>query len=118
MVDVINTRFGSRGTVIDVACGSGLYGQYLSQKFSAVYAIDYDETLCQNARNTGGYREVFCDRVENLGAHTNGVDSIFCSEFIEHVDNRQLRSVLNVLEATAHEECCHCSKSPLAAFSS
>jgi SAM-dependent methyltransferase len=104
MVNIINTRFRARGSVIDVACGSGLYGRHLQAKFDSVYAIDYDETLCQAARASGDYSEVYCDRVENIRAHTNGVDAIFCSEFIEHVSNDQLRTVLDVLEATAREE--------------
>jgi hypothetical protein len=47
---------------------------------------------------------VICDRVERLLDHMAAVDVVFCSELLEHLPNRQLPAVLEVLEAVARRE--------------
>ena len=104
MVDIIASRFVGTGSVIDVACGSGLYGKHLAKRFRSVFAVDYDAALCAAAEATTDYDKVFCARVDQLSSYLPRVDAIFCSEFIEHVANESLRDVVGELEAVAHEE--------------
>lgn len=104
MVSIISQHLGSYNKVIDIACGSGLYGNYLKSKAKKVYGIDYDPVLCKNASSTGAYDKVFCDKVENTKKYIKSVDAIFCSEFIEHVDNEDLNTTLNVLEDITNEK--------------
>jgi SAM-dependent methyltransferase len=101
IVAVIDREVDGAGTVLDVGCGSGLYGPYLRRRAGAVTGIDHDPALCEHARATGAYDQVICDRVERLRDHVTAADVVFCSEFVEHVPNRELPALLDVLEAVA-----------------
>jgi SAM-dependent methyltransferase len=90
--------------VLDVGCGSGLYGPYLRRRAATVIGIDHDPALCEHAAATGAYDRVICDRVERLLDHVAAVDVVFCSELLEHLPNRELPAVLDVLEAVAGRE--------------
>jgi len=104
MVAVIDRELDGDGSVLDVGCGSGLYGPYLRRRAATVIGIDHDPALCGYAGATGAYDRVICDRVERLLDHVAGVDVVFCSELLEHVPNRELPAVLDVLEAVAGRE--------------
>src|SRR5215218_1593308 len=101
IVAVIDRELDGAGLVLDVGCGSGLYGPYLRRRAAAVVGIDHDPALCERARATAAYERVICDRVERLLRHVTAADAVFCSEFVEHVPNRELPAVLDVLEAVA-----------------
>lgn len=98
MVEIIGRHLAGHSTVLDVACGSGLYGPHLREVVPVVYGIDHDEALCAAALATGAYERVANDRVERTTAHFDEVDAVFCSEFLEHVPNERLRGTLDVLE--------------------
>jgi SAM-dependent methyltransferase len=101
MVAVIDRELDGVGSVLDVGCGSGLYGPYLRRRAATVVGIDHDPALCEHAAATGAYDRVICDRVERLLDHVAAVDVVFCSELLEHLPNRELPAVLEVLEAVA-----------------
>jgi 2-polyprenyl-3-methyl-5-hydroxy-6-metoxy-1,4-benzoquinol methylase len=101
MVAVIDRELDGAGSVLDAGCGSGLYGPYLRRRAATVIGIDHDAALCEHAAATGAYDRVICDRVERLLDHVAAVDVVFCSELLEHVPNRELPGVLEVLEAVA-----------------
>jgi 2-polyprenyl-3-methyl-5-hydroxy-6-metoxy-1,4-benzoquinol methylase len=101
MVAVIDRELDGVGSVLDVGCGSGLYGPYLRRRAATVIGIDHDPALCEHAAATGAYDRVICDRVERLLDHVAAVDVVFCSELLEHLPNRELPAVLDVLEAVA-----------------
>jgi SAM-dependent methyltransferase len=101
MVAVIDRELDGVGSVLDVGCGSGLYGPYLRRRAATVIGIDHDPALCEHAAATGAYDRVICDRVERLLDHVAAVDVVFCSELLEHLPNRELPAVLEVLEAVA-----------------
>ena len=73
--------------MLDVACGSGLYGPHLKAEVPIVYGIDHDPVLCDTADANGAYDRVVCDRVERSAQHFDRVDAVFCSEFLEHLPN-------------------------------
>jgi SAM-dependent methyltransferase len=104
MVAVIDRELDGADSVLDVGCGSGLYGPYLRRRAATVIGIDHDPALCEHATATGAYDRVICDRVERLPEHVAGADVVFCSELLEHVPNRELPVVLEVLEAAAGRE--------------
>jgi SAM-dependent methyltransferase len=101
MVEIIGEYLGGMTSVVDVACGSGLYGPHLAEIVPTVYGIDHDPELCDNARSTGAYERVACDRIEQMGEHFDGVDAVFCSEFLEHVPPSELRGIVEAIEAVA-----------------
>ena len=98
MVEVIGEHLGGEASVLDVACGSGLYGPHLKAEVPVVYGIDHDAVLCENATTTGAYDRVVCDRVERSAQHFSDVDAVFCSEFLEHLPTEQVRSTVDALE--------------------
>jgi SAM-dependent methyltransferase len=104
MVAVIDRELHGADSVLDVGCGSGLYGPYLRRRAATVIGIDHDPVLCEHATATGAYDRVICDRVQRLPEHVAGADVVFCSELLEHVPNRELPTVLDVLEAAAGRE--------------
>ena len=104
MVAVIDRELDGAGSVLDAGCGSGLYGPYLRRRAATVIGIDHDPALCEHAAATGAYDRVICDRVERLLDHVAAVDVVFCSELLEHLPNRELPGVLEVLEAVARRE--------------
>jgi SAM-dependent methyltransferase len=104
MVAVIDRELDGTGSVLDVGCGSGLYGPYLRRRAATVIGIDHDQVLCEHAAATGAYDRVICDRVERLLDHVAAVDVVFCSELLEHLRNRELPAVLEVLETVAGRE--------------
>jgi SAM-dependent methyltransferase len=101
MLALIERELAGAGSVLDVGCGSGLYGPALRRWAGRVLGIDHDPVLCRRAESTGAYERVICAPVDRLGAHLDRVDVVFCSELIEHVPNRELRATLDTLEAAA-----------------
>jgi len=98
MVEVIGEHLRGATSVLDVACGSGLYGPYLKAEVPVVYGIDHDPVLCESATAAGAYDRVVCDRVERSAQHFTNVDAVFCSEFLEHLPNEQVRPTVDALE--------------------
>jgi SAM-dependent methyltransferase len=102
MVEVIAEHLRGESSVLDVACGSGLYGVHLKAEVPVVYGIDHDAALCDAATATGAYDRVVCDRVERSAQHYTRVDAVFCSEFLEHLPNEQVRPTVEALEGITH----------------
>ena len=104
MVALIDREVGGARSVLDVGCGSGLYGPALRRRAGAtgtVLGIDHDPVLCRQAEATGAYDRVLCAPVARLGALVDRVDVVFCSELVEHVPGPELRATLDALEAVA-----------------
>jgi SAM-dependent methyltransferase len=101
MVALIERELAGAGSVLDVGCGSGLYGPALRRQAGTVTGIDHDPALCRQAEATGAYDQVICAPVARLAGHLDRVDAVFCSELLEHVPGRELRSTLDTLEAAA-----------------
>jgi SAM-dependent methyltransferase len=101
MVALIDRELAGTGSVLDVGCGSGLYGPALRRRAATVTGIDHDPALCRQAEATGAYDRVLCVPVTGLADHTDRVDVVFCSELVEHVPNQELRATLDALESVA-----------------
>jgi SAM-dependent methyltransferase len=101
MVALIDRELVGAGSVLDVGCGSGLYGPALRRRAASVTGIDHDPVLCRQAEATGAYDRVLCAPVADLAGRLDPVDVVFCSEFVEHVPGPELRSTLDALEAAA-----------------
>jgi SAM-dependent methyltransferase len=101
MVALIDRELAGAGSVLDVGCGSGLYGPALRRRAATVTGVDHDPALCRQAEATGAYDRVLCVPVAGLADHIERVDVVFCSELVEHVPNRELRATLDDLESVA-----------------
>jgi SAM-dependent methyltransferase len=101
MVGIIDRYLVDCSSVLDVACGSGLYGPALRRRVPSVIGVDSDPVLCAAASDRGVYDQVVCDRAQNAGAHLERVDAVFCSEFLEHVGNAERAGLLGTLETIA-----------------
>ena len=104
MVALIDREVGGARSVLDVGCGSGLYGPALRRRAGAagaVLGIDHDPVLCRQAEATGAYDRVLCAPVSRLAELVDRVDMVFCSELVEHVPGPELRATLDALEAVA-----------------
>lgn len=99
IVEIIQTYLAHTQTVLDLGSGSGIYGETLSQQNNSVTGYDYDPALCKAALRTQQYSAVICDDAANLLSHITSVDVIFCSEFLEHISNTNLRTVLDDMES-------------------
>lgn len=86
-------------SIIDVACGSGLYGPALAERAAMVDGLDVDATLTETARATGAYRRVMTAPAAHLATLEAGAYEVgFCSEFLEHVSNDDLDGVVAAIE--------------------
>ena len=104
MVALIDREVGGARSVLDVGCGSGLYGPALRRRAGAagiVVGIDHDPALCRQAEATGAYDRVLCAPVSRLGELVDRMEVVFCSELVEHVPGPELRATLDALEAVA-----------------
>jgi len=104
MVALIGREVGGARSVLDIGCGSGLYGPALRRRAGAagtVLGIDHDPVLCRQAEATGAYDQVLCAPVSRLGELVDRVEVVFCSELVEHVPGPELRATLDALEAVA-----------------
>lgn len=99
MVKIIDEYLPKDGTLLDLGCGSGLYGRYLRSKSRKVIGLDNDKELCKKAKSTHQYDHLLCDDVLNLEKLLSNIDGIFCSELLEHIDNKSIMSVLRQMEA-------------------
>jgi SAM-dependent methyltransferase len=98
MVEVIVEHLRGQRSVLDVACGSGLYGPHLRAEVPVVYGVDHDPVLCDTAVAAGVYDRVVCDRVERSAQHFDRVDAVFCSEFLEHLPTADVGPTVRALE--------------------
>ncbi|RJO60537.1 glycosyltransferase [candidate division WS5 bacterium] len=98
MVKIIDEHFPKSEVILDLGCGSGLYGKYLSLKSKKVIGLDNDKDLCKKAKSTQYYDNVVCEDVLDLEKLLSNVDGIFCSELLEHIDNNSLIPVLKKME--------------------
>ena len=101
MVALIGREVAGARSVLDVGCGSGLYGPALRRQASVVLGLDHDPVLCRQADATGAYDQVICAPVARLTDHVGRAEVVFCSEFLEHVPRGELRATLAVLESVA-----------------
>ena len=101
MVALIDREVGGARSVLDVGCGSGLYGPSLRRRAGTVLGLDHDPVLCRQAEATGAYDRVLLAPVARLGELVDRVDVVFCSELVEHVPGPELRATLDALEAVA-----------------
>ena len=101
MVALIDREVGGARSVLDVGCGSGLYGPALRRRAEVVLGLDHDPVLCRQAEATGAYDRVLCAPVSRLAELVDRVDVVFCSELVEHVPGPELRATLDALEAVA-----------------
>jgi len=101
MVALIDREVTGARSVLDVGCGSGLYGPALRRRADVVVGLDHDPVLCRRAEATGAYDRVVCAPVARLGELVDRVDVVFCSELVEHVPASELRATLDALEAVA-----------------
>jgi trans-aconitate methyltransferase len=88
-------------TVLDLGCGSGLYGEFLKQGGAKVVGFDHDPVLCEESRKSGNYFSVTCADAMELDKMTPKVEAIFCSEFLEHMNNESFASVVSKMEHVA-----------------
>lgn len=99
MVDMILTHVPSCDALLDLGCGSGLYGDFLKRKCRALIGFDYDTELCAHVRSRGLYTEVVEGDIRRVAELIRPVDVVFCSETLEHVPNADIRSVMAAVES-------------------
>jgi 2-polyprenyl-3-methyl-5-hydroxy-6-metoxy-1,4-benzoquinol methylase len=100
MVNIIEGRISVQNSILDMGCGSGLYGKYLKSKCKKLFGLDRNELLCQRAKDCGFYDNILCRDVKEICPSFFGrVDLIFCSELLEHIENADIVEVLRRMEA-------------------
>lgn len=100
---VIDTWLSGYRSVVDVACGAGIYGQALRRHASQLVGIDRSPALADAAAATGAYDRVITGPVELLADETQRFDAAFCSEFLEHVPNEEFGSAMAAIESCVAE---------------
>ena len=113
MVDIINEHFSSEEIILDLGCGSGLYGKFLKSKCKKLIGFDYDPVLCSTAKNSGFYDEVVCDDVAHLDQRISPVTGVFCSELLEHISNKDFPDVIGKIERLTTGKICITVPNPL-----
>jgi 2-polyprenyl-3-methyl-5-hydroxy-6-metoxy-1,4-benzoquinol methylase len=99
MVGVIDRYITATTTsVLDIACGSGLYGAQLGARGGVVDGVDLDPELVAAAQATGSYRDVAVAPVEQLAQWEQRYHTGFCSEFLEHTSNDQFPAAVAAIE--------------------
>jgi len=98
MVEIIRKFFNSESSILDLACGSGLYGPYLRPKCNKLIGLDYDEVLCHKVAGERIYDQVIAADAKELDTKIDLAGCTFCSEFLEHLDNKDLRKMLDSME--------------------
>lgn len=63
MVSIIKKHLLKYKTILDLGCGSGLYGKFLSKDGAMVVGFDYDDVLCDESRKRNSYDRVFCNDI-------------------------------------------------------
>ena len=92
-----------RGRVLDVACGPGVFSEFLAEQGADVWGLDFDHTLVASAQRRiapGGGRQRFAvARVEQLPYRDGTFDACIADSLLEHVPNWQetLREAARVL---------------------
>src|SRR5947209_6095088 len=94
MVQLIADHVPAIDRLLDLGCGSGLYGEALKARCRTLVGFDYDADLCALARSRGAYDEVVQGDIRELPRLVPSVDAIFCSEILEHVPNAEIATVL------------------------
>lgn len=85
--------------ILDLGCGSGVYGKFIKPMGNYLIGLDYDTDLCKSARETGYYDEVISGDLKNIDhLLSSNIDVIFCSEVLEHLSNDNIKNVLLRME--------------------
>ncbi len=72
----------SRGSLLEVGCGSGNLIAFMKQKGWAVTGVDTDPVAVQKAQSRG--LPVYCGTLETAGFSSNDMDAIAMNHVIEH----------------------------------
>ena len=99
MVNIINKYARPSDSILDVGCGSGLYGPILRSAVTHVYGYDIDPVLCKNAEINNCYDAVYCDDIRNINQHIQRVTTVFCSEVVEHIPNKDLTAIMSKIHS-------------------
>jgi len=113
MVNIINKNFSNEESILDLGCGSGLYGKFLKSKCKKLIGFDYEPVLCSMAKNSGFYDEVICDNVNNINKEIHSMECVFCSELLEHINNKDFPSVISKIEDITTKKICITVPNPL-----
>ncbi len=99
MVDLIDHYVPSCNRILDLGCGSGLYGEQLKRNCRELIGFDFDPILCDYVRGRGSYDAVIQEDIRRVAAVIEPVDVVFCSETLEHVPNADIEDVLRRIES-------------------
>ena len=85
------TPWFPRGRVLDIACGPGVFSEFLAEQGADVWGLDFDHTLVASAQrrlSPDGARQRFVvARVEQLPYRDGTFDACVADSLLEHVPN-------------------------------
>ncbi len=91
--------FNRRKNVIDLGCGRGEFLRLLREEGIQAVGIDLDSAMVQRCA-AQGLQVVEADALEYLRNLPEGsLDAIFCAQFIEHLDAKQLDELLTLVQS-------------------
>jgi SAM-dependent methyltransferase len=89
-------HFEGQDTILDVACGAGIFMEALSAKGHTVTGVERDPEVVAYARGMG-LKVIEEDALDYLRTATETYDGIHCSHFIEHVPIEVAQELLALL---------------------
>lgn len=99
IVQVIQRHVPSCDVILDLGCGSGVYGSALKQRCRRLIGLDADAELCAHVSSYGVYDEVVAGEIQRVAELVPPVDVVFGSEVLEHIANDEIRSLLGAIES-------------------
>ena len=100
----------AKSKVLDIGCGSGVFGKKLSEKKCEVYGLDIDEEAVKCARNSGFYKQVIIGDISEIFTESKSeeladlplFDHIIVSDVLEHLAD-PTKFLINVVRVLSKE---------------
>ncbi len=80
-------RYSLPEPVLDIGCGDGRFFRLVWPQINAAVGVDIDPGVCDAARGSGVYQEVYAVPAHQLPVHLENFASAFANCSLEHMDH-------------------------------